>query len=149
MRSRHHTDAPSPSNKKKRKTDRTSHASSEPIIDTPENPKNIYISDAETQSGNEHEHSDNVNDDVHDHAQPSNDNYVEIKPAVDHDNPQSKNQRCDKRDFVARKHGKERESWIQKPMPFPLKPSKKKDDEDLEEKAWVSEPMVLFLYYAS
>ena len=32
------TDAPSPSNKKKRKTDRTLHASSEPVIDTPENP---------------------------------------------------------------------------------------------------------------
>ena len=35
------------------------------------------------------------------------------------------------RDFVARKHGKEREPWVQKPMPFPPKPSKKKDDEDM------------------
>ena len=47
------TDAPSPSNKKKKKTDRTLHASSEPVIDTPENPNDISISDAETQSGNE------------------------------------------------------------------------------------------------
>ena len=36
-------------------------------------------------------------------------NDVEIQPVVDLDNPQSKNQRYDKRDFVARKHGKERE----------------------------------------
>ena len=92
------TDAPSPSNKKKRKTDRTLHASSEPVIDTLENPNDTSISDAEAQSGNEHVPSDNVNDD----AQPSNDNDVVL------DNPQSKNQRYDKRDFVTRKHGKER-----------------------------------------
>ena len=47
--------------KGKKKTDRTLHASSEPVIDTPENPNDIYISDAETQSGDEHEPSDNVN----------------------------------------------------------------------------------------
>ena len=87
----------------------------------------IYsISDAETQSGNEREPSDNVNDDVHVDAQPSNNNDVEIEPVVDLDNPQSKNQRYDKRYFIARKHGKEREPWVQKPMPFPPKPSKKK-----------------------
>ena len=74
--------------------------------------------DAETQSGDEHEPSDNVNDDVHVDAQPSNDNDVEIEHDVDLDNPQSKNQHYDKRDFVARKHGKEREPWGQKPMPF-------------------------------
>ena len=64
--------------------------------------------------------------------QPSNDNDIEIEPAIDLDNPQSKNQRYDKKDFVSRKHGKEREPWVQKPMPFPPKPSKKKDDEDFE-----------------
>ena len=46
-------------------------------------------------------------------------NDVEVEPVVDLDNPQSKNQRYDKRDFIARKHGKEREPWVQKPMPFP------------------------------
>ena len=51
------TDAPSPSNKKKRKTNRTLHASNEPVIDTPENPNDISISNAETQSSNEHEPS--------------------------------------------------------------------------------------------
>ena len=80
-------DAPSPPKRKKKKNDRTLHASSEPIAETPENPNDISISDAETQSGNEHEPSDNVNDD----AQPSNNNDVEIKPAIDLDNPQSKN----------------------------------------------------------
>ena len=82
------------------------HASSEPVIDTPENPSNISISDAETQSGDEHEPSDNVNDNVHVDAQTSNNNDVEIEPVVGLDNPQSKNQHYDKRDFVARKHGK-------------------------------------------
>ena len=103
---RTNVDAPSPSKKKKKKNDRTLHASSEPIVDTPENPNDISISDAKTYSGNEHEPSDNVNDDVHVDAQPSNNNDIEIEPAVDLDNPQSKNQRYDKRDFVARKHGK-------------------------------------------
>ena len=72
------------------------HAPSEPVVDTPKNPNDISISDVETQSGNEHETSDHVNDDVHVNAQPSNNNDVEIEPAVDLDNPQSKNQRYDK-----------------------------------------------------
>ena len=54
----------------------------------------------------------NVNYDVHNNAQPSNDNDVEIEPVVDLDNPQSKNQRYNKRDFVARKPGREREPWV-------------------------------------
>ena len=76
---RNNLEAPSSSKKKKKKNDRTLHASSEPTVDTPENPNDISISDAETQSGDEHEPSDNVNDDVHDDAQPSNDNDVEIE----------------------------------------------------------------------
>ena len=91
---------PSSSKNKKKKNDRTLHASSEPVAEPPENPNDISISDAETQSGNEHEPSDNVNDDVHDDAQPSNNNDVEIEPAVDLDNPQSKNQRYDKRETL-------------------------------------------------
>ena len=88
---RNNVDAPSPS-KKKKKNDSTLHSSSEPVADTPENPNDISISDAETQSGDEHEPSDNVNDDVHVDAQPSNNNDVEIEPDVDLDNPQSNNQ---------------------------------------------------------
>ena len=70
---RTNTDAPSPHTKKKKKTDRTLHASSELVVDISENPNDISIFDAETQSGNEHEPSKNINDDVHDDAQPSND----------------------------------------------------------------------------
>ena len=142
---RNNIDAPSPSKRKKKKNDRTLHASSEPIAETPEYPNDISISDAETQSGNEPETSDNVNNNVHDDAQPSNDNDVEIEPAVDLDNPESKNQCYDKKDFVARKHGKEREPWVQKPMPFPLKPSKKKDDEDFERFAEMIRPIFLHM----
>ena len=93
------------------------------------------ISDAETQSGNEHLPSDNEkdNDEVHEDTQPNNekepDNDVEIEPPIDLDNPQPKNKRYDKRYFVARKHGKEREPWVQKPMPFTPKSIKKKDAE--------------------
>ena len=82
--------------RKRKKNYRTLHASSEPVVHTPENPNDISISDAETQSGHEPETSDNVNDNVHDDAQPSNDNDIEIEPVVDLDNPQSKNQCYDK-----------------------------------------------------
>ena len=58
-------DAHTSSKKKKKKNDRTLHASSEPITETPKNPNDISISDVETQSGNEHEPSDNVNNDDH------------------------------------------------------------------------------------
>ena len=57
---RSNLDAPRPSKKKKKKNDRTLLASSEPVVDTPENPNDISISDAETQSGDEHEPSDNL-----------------------------------------------------------------------------------------
>ena len=68
---RTNVDAPSPSKRKKKKNDRTLHASSEPVVDTPENPNDISISDAETQLGDEHEPSDNVNYNVYVGAQPS------------------------------------------------------------------------------
>ena len=63
------TDAPSPSKKKKKKkNDRTLHTSSEPKIEKPlDNDNEVSISDAETQSGNEHSPNDNEkdNDEVH------------------------------------------------------------------------------------
>ncbi|KAI4999712.1 hypothetical protein ZWY2020_004301 [Hordeum vulgare] len=124
------TDAPSHPRKKK-KDDRNLHASN-PVAATPESPNDVFICDAETQSGDEHEPDDNINSNVHKDAQPSNDKDVEIEPSVDLDNPQPKTKRYDKDDFTARKHGKEREPWVQKPMPFPPKPAKKKDDEDFE-----------------
>ncbi|KAI4995943.1 hypothetical protein ZWY2020_040445 [Hordeum vulgare] len=115
--------------KEKKKDDRNLHASS-PNTVTPEEPNDISASDAETQSGDEHEPGDNMGSDVNNNAQPSNDEDVEIEPTVNPDNPQPK--KYDKNDFTARKHGKEREPWVRRPMPFPPKPSKKKDDEDFE-----------------
>jgi hypothetical protein len=99
------TDAPSPSKrKKKKKNDRTLHTSSEPEIEKlPEDNNDVSISDAETQSGNEHSPSDNEkdNEDVHEDTQPNNDkepdNDVEMEPAVGLDNPQPKDKRYDKR----------------------------------------------------
>ncbi|KAI4981768.1 hypothetical protein ZWY2020_022260 [Hordeum vulgare] len=78
------TDAPSHPRKKK-KDDRNLHASN-PDADTPESPNNFCVSDAKTQSGDEHEPNDNVNSDVHEDGQPSNEKDVEIEP-VDLDNP--------------------------------------------------------------
>ena len=40
---RNDIDAPSPSKRKKKKNDRTLHASSESVIDTPENPRYFYF----------------------------------------------------------------------------------------------------------
>ncbi|KAI4994159.1 hypothetical protein ZWY2020_029207 [Hordeum vulgare] len=106
--------------KEKNKGDRNLHASS-PNTVTPEEPNDISASDAETQSGDEHGPGDNMDSDVHNNAQPSHDEDVEIEPTVNPDNPRPK--RYDKNDFTARKHGKEREPWVQRPMPFPLNPS--------------------------
>ena len=109
------------------------HASSEPEVEKP--PDNeVSISNAETQSGSEHSpfDSEKGNDEVHEDTQTNNKeqhNDVEIEPVVDLDKPQPKKKRYDKRDFVARKHGKEREPWVQKPMPFQPKSTKKKYDE--------------------
>ena len=66
-----------------------------------------------------------------------------IEPVVDLDNPHPKNKIYDKRDFVARKHGKEREPWVQKPMPFPPKSTNKKDDEEFERFAEMIRPVFL------
>ncbi|KAI5005926.1 hypothetical protein ZWY2020_033169 [Hordeum vulgare] len=133
------TDAPSHPRKKK-KDGRNLHASN-PVAATPQSPNDVSTI-FETQSGDEHEPNDNINSDVHEDAQPSNDKDVEIEP-IDLDNPQPKNRRYDKNDFAARKHGKEREPWVQKPMPFPPKPSKKKDDEDFERFVEMIRPVFL------
>ncbi|KAI5011934.1 hypothetical protein ZWY2020_024068 [Hordeum vulgare] len=122
-------DTPSHPKNKKKRDDRNLHVSSQNTV-TPEEPNDISVCDAETQSCDEHEPGDNMDNDVHNNAQPSNDKDVEIQPTVNPDSPQPK--RYDKNDFTARKHGKEREPWVQRPMPFPPKPSKKKDDDDFE-----------------
>ena len=77
----------------KKKNYRTLPTSSELEIEKPPNSSNdVSISNAKTQSGNEHSPSDNEknNDDVHEDSQPNNkepDYDVEIEPPVDLDNP--------------------------------------------------------------
>ena len=62
---RNNIGVPSSSKKKKKKNDRTVQTSSEPIAEPLDNPNDISMSDAETQSGSEHEPNKNINDDVH------------------------------------------------------------------------------------
>ena len=127
------------------------HTSSEPEVEKhPYIDNQVSISDAETQSGSEHSPSDNEkdNDEVHEDTQTNNkesDNDVKIEPAIHLDNPQPNNKRYDKRDFVARKDGKEREPWVQKHMPFPPKSTKKNDDEEFERFAEMLRP-IFFAY---
>lgn len=41
----------------------------------------------------------------------------------------TKNTKYTKEDFIATKQGKEREPWVQKPLPFPDKKHKSKEEE--------------------
>ncbi|KAK1668907.1 hypothetical protein QYE76_057066 [Lolium multiflorum] len=102
----------SPSKKKKKKH-KTVVESSEPVND----PNSISISDAETESGNEHD-EDNDKNDAPDKEE------IEKEPEK-HD----KNKKYTKEDFITKKHGNEREPWVQKPMPFPAKKLKSKEEE--------------------
>ncbi|KAK1666597.1 hypothetical protein QYE76_054756 [Lolium multiflorum] len=102
----------SPSKKKKKKH-KTVVESSEPVND----PNSISISDAETESGNEHD-EDNDKNDIPDKEE------IEKEPEK-HD----KNKKYTKEDFITKKHGNEREPWVQKPMPFPAKKLKSKEEE--------------------
>ncbi|KAK1695559.1 hypothetical protein QYE76_012256 [Lolium multiflorum] len=101
--------------KKKKKKHKNVVESSEPVND----PNSISISDAETESGNEHDNSeDNDKNDTPDKEE------VEKEPEK-----HAKNKKYTKEDFIAEKHGNEREPWVQKPMPFPAKKLKSKEEE--------------------
>ncbi|KAK1617226.1 hypothetical protein QYE76_022743 [Lolium multiflorum] len=102
----------SPSKKKKKKH-KAVVESSEPVND----PNSISISDAETESGNEHD-EDNDKNDAPDKEE------IEKEPEK-HD----KNKKYTKEDFITKKHGNEREPWVQKQMPFPAKKLKSKEEE--------------------
>ncbi|KAK1616932.1 hypothetical protein QYE76_022449 [Lolium multiflorum] len=104
------TSAPS---KKKKKKHKNVVESSEPVND----PNSISISDAETESGNEHE-EDNDKNDTPDKEE------IEKEPEK-----HAKNKKYTKEDFIAEKHGNEREPWVQKQMPFPAKKLKSKEEE--------------------
>jgi hypothetical protein len=89
--------------KKKKKKHKTVAESSE----TGKNPNNVSISDAETESGNASDKEE-----------------VEEEPEK-----LAKNAKYTKEDFIANKHGSEREPWVQKPMPFYGKKHKSKEEE--------------------
>jgi hypothetical protein len=70
-------------------------------------PNSVSISDAKTESGNASDKEE-----------------VEEKPEN-----LAKNAKYTKEDFIANKHGSEREPWVQKPMHFPCKKHKSKEEE--------------------
>ncbi|KAK1603064.1 hypothetical protein QYE76_037299 [Lolium multiflorum] len=106
---------PSAPSKKKKKKQKKYVESSEPVND----PNSISISDAEIESGNEHDNgNDNDKNDASDKEE------VEDEPGK-----HAKNKKYTKEDFIAKKHGNEREPWVQKQMPFPAKKLKSKEEE--------------------
>ena len=93
--------------KKKKKKHTTAVESSEQARD----PNSVSISDAETESGN-------------DKSDASDKQEIEVEPEK-----HTKNTKYTKEDFIATKQGKEREPWVQKPLPFPDKKHKSKEEE--------------------
>ena len=94
----------SPKKKKKKKKHKELGEASNMEIDkepTSNNPNDVSISDAETESGNEHDNDTNEPEEQEEETAPP----------------------------VAKKHGREREPWVQKPMPFPSKSHKTKEEE--------------------
>jgi hypothetical protein len=91
-----------PSKKKKKKHKTVAESSK-----TGKNPNSVSISDAETESGNASDKEE-----------------VEEEPEK-----LAKNAKYTKKYFIANKHGSEREPWVQKPMPFPGKKHKSKEEE--------------------
>jgi hypothetical protein len=75
--------------------------------ETSKDPNSVFISDAETVSGN-----------------------ASDKEGEEEPEKLAKNAKYTKEDFIANKHGNEREPWVQKPMPFPGKKHKSKEEEN-------------------
>jgi hypothetical protein len=92
----------SPSKKKKKK-----HKTVAESFKIGKDPNSVSISDAETESGNASDKEE-----------------VEEEPEK-----LAKNAKYTKEDFIANKHGSEREPWVQKPIPFPGKKHKSKEEE--------------------
>ena len=80
----------------------------------------IYVSDAETESGNEH-NNDNANNNDKDKNVNSDQEEIEEEPEK-----HAKNKKYTKEDFIAKKHGNEREPWVQEPCIFLLRNLKQK-----------------------
>jgi hypothetical protein len=91
-----------PSKKKKKKHNAVAESS-----ETGKDPNSVSISDTETESGNASDKE-------------------EVEEELE---KLAKNAKYTKADFIANKHGNEREPWVQKPMPFPGKKHKSKEEE--------------------
>src|ERR1041384_486855 len=76
-------------------------------------PNNISTSDAETEDG----------------AEPEKDTEKNDPPEVREEEAPDKHKKYTREDFLARRHGKEREPWVQKSMPFLGKSLKTKEEE--------------------
>jgi hypothetical protein len=107
--------------KKKKKKHKTTVESSE----TGKDPNSVSISDAETEPGDASDKEE-----------------VEEEPEkID------KNTKYTKEDFIANKHGIEREPWVQKPMPFPSKKHKSKEEEHYNRFCEWTKPLFLQIHF--
>ncbi|KAI5022491.1 hypothetical protein ZWY2020_059221 [Hordeum vulgare] len=93
------------SSPKKKKKHKEADNSNDPIIDEVPivDPNSISISDAETKDG----------------AESDKDNEKIDPPEIRQEEAPNKRKRYTREDFVTRKLGKQRETWVQKSMPFP------------------------------
>ena len=105
----------SPKKKKKKKKHNEADNPNNPIEEEEQagDPNSISTSDAETEDGAEPEKDAEKND----------------PPEVREEEAPDKRNKYTREDFLARRHGKEREPWVQKPMPFPSKSVKTKEEE--------------------
>src|SRR3954469_1194754 len=107
--------SPKKKKKKKKKKHKEADNSNDPIEEEEQavDPNSISTSDAETEDGAEPEKDAEKND----------------PPKVREEEAPDKRKKYTREDFLARRHGKVREPWIQKPMPFPSKSVKTKEEE--------------------
>src|SRR4051812_13341816 len=105
----------SPKKKKKKKKHKESDNPNDPIEEEEQavDPNSISTSNAETEDGAEPEKDAEKND----------------PPEVRKEEAPDKRKKYSREEFLARRHGKEREPWVQKPMPFPTKSVKTKEKE--------------------
>ena len=101
--------------KKKKKKHKEADNSNNPIVDEEPvvDPNSISTSDAETEDG----------------AEPDKDNEKNDPPEVQEEEAPGKRKKYSREDFIARRHGKENEPWVEKYMPFPSKSLKTKEEE--------------------
>ena len=99
--------------KKKKKKHKEADNPNDPIEEEKQvvDPNSISTSDAETEDGVEPEKDAEKND----------------PPEVREEEAPDKRKKYSREEFLARRHGKEREPWVQKSMPFPGKSLKTKE----------------------